>query len=101
MPAIEDDSFMIRMRDAPANIHCHVALHGTPAPLSCARLRLHDLLIHCGRNAGWVAAANHHSLTTVAVQELAHMRLAAPTTADRLIFVNQALIHTDTRIRNK
>src|SRR5262249_16092302 len=98
MPDAEDDSLVIRLPDAPANVYCGIAHHLALVPVLGLRVATQYLSVGIHRHALRMMIADHHQLTVRAISVLAHMSLAAAPATERFVAANESFINPQIRL---
>ncbi len=100
MPDVESDRGVIGVPNTAPNVNDRVASHGSPVPLRGTRVGFQQLAVLVRRKSVRPLATHIDGSSALAVQLLAHVRLAT-TAADRLAGEDHLLVNPKVRDRDK
>ena len=101
MPVRQPESLVIRMPDATPSIHFGVAGEPLPTPLDRTGLLLQEIPVLRLRQPAWMLATYIDGDPATPADLLAHVRLAATTSAKRLVAQYRELAHYQPRRWNE
>jgi hypothetical protein len=101
VPALQNDSLVIRVADSTANVHTRISSHCSPAPAFRFRVVGKNPSVCDLGHAVGMPIADEDPLTACAVAEVGPVRLAAVASAERFIAKHELLVHDEIELRQK
>ena len=93
MPFVQDNRFVIGVRDSTSSVHACVAFHDLKVLLSGLRVVTKQRLVFARGQTHRVLVRNVNDVATAAKCELEFVRFAAPTSTDRFVAQDQVVLH--------